>query len=115
MYEEEAELFRTLGDPIRLHILALLKIREACVCELAAALPVSQPAISQHLRRLRQAGLVRERRQKYWSYYRIAIDERVRWIAPILEKLPIASDDVQWLETHAVGVACGGDARVPPD
>ncbi|PSR20470.1 MAG: hypothetical protein C7B45_14725 [Sulfobacillus acidophilus] len=56
---EWVERFRVLGDATRLRILGLLGVRDACVCELVELLPVSQPAVSQHLRRLRQAALWR--------------------------------------------------------
>ncbi len=53
--------FEALGDPQRRAILTLLGDGERSVGELAAALPISRPAVSRHLRLLREAGLVRER------------------------------------------------------
>ena len=105
MYEDWAEQFRVLGDATRLRILALLRVREACVCELAALLPVSQPAVSQHLRRLRQAGLVAVRRQQAWTFYRLRPDmpNHLReWLADV----PVDAHDVEWLSTHHVGESC---------
>jgi ArsR family transcriptional regulator len=67
-----AKLFRVLGDDTRLQILALLRIREACVCELVELFGISQPAISEHLRRLREAGLVEDERRGMWVFYRRA-------------------------------------------
>ncbi len=67
-----AKVFRALGDDTRLHILALLGIREACVCELVELFGVSQPAISEHLRRLRDVGLVEDERRGTWVFYRRA-------------------------------------------
>lgn len=63
------KLFRALGQTTRLKILLLLSLRELCVCELKAILQVSQPAVSQHLRILKEADLVRERRQGQWSFH----------------------------------------------
>lgn len=48
----------------------LLLHEELCVCELAAVVGVSQSAVSQHLRRLKTVGLVRERRRGQWVFYR---------------------------------------------
>ncbi len=94
-----------MGDSVRLRILALLRVREACVCELVGRLPVSQPAVSQHLRRLKQAGLVSERRQKYWTYYAIRED-----LPPILKEivatLPRDADDEAWLMANQVDSTC---------
>ena len=67
-----AELLRALGDPTRLQMLALLRQRPLCVCELVARFPISQPAVSGHLRRLRSAGLVLDERRGMWVYYRLA-------------------------------------------
>lgn len=67
-----AHLLRTLGDETRLQVLLLLQRREFCVCELVDLFPISQPAVSGHLRRLRDAGLVRDERRGMWVYYRAA-------------------------------------------
>lgn len=53
--------FEALGDPTRRQILGLLAERERSVAELAAELPISRPAVSRHLRLLKQSGLVAER------------------------------------------------------
>ena len=63
------EEFKVLGDKTRLRILSLLQGRELCVCDLTEILEISQPGVSQHLRRLRQAGFVHERRGGQWIYY----------------------------------------------
>lgn len=66
-----ARLFASLGDPTRLSILAALAGGEMCVCDLAAYLSMSDSAVSHQLRRLRDAGLVRRRREGQVLYYRI--------------------------------------------
>jgi DNA-binding transcriptional ArsR family regulator len=55
-----ADPFEALGDPHRRTILRLLGERERSVGELAESMPISRPAVSRHLRVLREAGLVRE-------------------------------------------------------
>lgn len=69
MIEKSAELLKIFGDKTRLTIFSLLKIREMCVCELTALLNVSQPAISQHLRKLKLLNIVKERKSGQWVYY----------------------------------------------
>lgn len=65
-------LFKALADPTRLRSVVLLEREgELCVCELTHALGVAQPKISRHLAVLRAAGLVLDRRQGQWIYYRI--------------------------------------------
>lgn len=68
-----SELFAVLGDPTRLRLVGALAIRELCVCDLAAALGLSQSAVSHQLRLLRQLGIVRFRRDGRLIYY--ALDD----------------------------------------
>jgi ArsR family transcriptional regulator len=105
MFEEWADRFRVLGDATRLRILRLLSVRDACVCELVALLPVSQPAVSQHLRRLKQAGLVTEYRHKAWTFYRLRPDIPAP-VAACLAILRVDDQEAAWLRGHRVDVAC---------
>lgn len=66
-----AELFHALSDETRLAILEMLRDGERCVCELQDDLDAAQSRLSFHLKVLRDAGLVRDRRDGRWSYYRI--------------------------------------------
>src|SRR5438552_279004 len=66
---ELADIFKTLGDPTRLKILAALCRGERCVHDLCACLKMSQPAISQQLRILRGAHLVKPRRAGREIFY----------------------------------------------
>lgn len=66
----ESQLFRALADPTRRAIYENLSRREMNVSQLGDGLPVSQPAISQHLAVLREAGLLAERREGRFSFYR---------------------------------------------
>jgi ArsR family transcriptional regulator, arsenate/arsenite/antimonite-responsive transcriptional repressor len=66
-----SRLFKALGDETRLRIVALLSHGELCVCHLEAALGLSQPRISRHLASLRAAGVVEDRREGSWVYYRL--------------------------------------------
>lgn len=67
----DADVFRALSDPTRRAVYERLAGGERTVGELKAGLPVSQPAVSQHLAALRQAGLVVERREGRHAYYRV--------------------------------------------
>jgi ArsR family transcriptional regulator, arsenate/arsenite/antimonite-responsive transcriptional repressor len=65
-------LFKALSDPTRLRCIVLLVThKELCVCELTHALALPQPKISHHLATLRRAGLVSDRKEGLWIYYRI--------------------------------------------
>src|SRR5215470_17829457 len=63
--------FAALGDPTRRAVFARVARRPAAVGELARGLPVSRPAVSQHLRVLKEAGLVRETREGTRRIYRL--------------------------------------------
>ena len=65
------EMFAVLADPTRRRILDLLAEQERSVGELVAAFPISQPAVSRHLRVLREAGLVRLRGAGQRHIYRL--------------------------------------------
>jgi len=56
-------IFKALGEPTRLKIIKLLSDRELCVCDLEEVMQISQPRISQHLKVLKHAGLVNERKE----------------------------------------------------
>ena len=71
-----AELFKVLGDPTRLKIINALMLAEICVCDLASLFNMSQPAISHHLKVLRQTRLVKYRREGKTIYYKLD-DEHV--------------------------------------
>lgn len=64
--------FRALGDESRLRIVDLLRGGERCVCELTDALEVGQSLLSFHLKTLKDAGLVTDRRDGRWAYYALA-------------------------------------------
>lgn len=68
------EILKALGDETRLKILILLSRQEMAVCELIAALKLSQPAVSHHLKILKQARLVKDNREGKWIFY--TIDEK---------------------------------------
>jgi ArsR family transcriptional regulator, arsenate/arsenite/antimonite-responsive transcriptional repressor len=73
--KKTAKVFKTLSDETRLRILALLGQGELCVCDLMAILELPQSTVSRHLATLRHAGLVEDRRQGVWMYYRLAAGE----------------------------------------
>ncbi len=67
--QEMAAAFKVMSDPTRLKIINALLISEMCACDIAALLIMSQPAISHHLRILRQSRLIKYRRDGKAAYY----------------------------------------------
>lgn len=81
--DEATQIFKALSDPTRLRLIQLLACQERgsalCVMALADRLEVSQPAVSQHLRVLRNLGLVRGERRGYRVHYFLDEDELAKW------------------------------------
>lgn len=84
---EIAEKLKLLGDKTRLTMLTLLKEREWCVCEFVDIFDMSQPAISQHLRKLKSQGIVNEARRGQWVYYSLNVDD-MPYIQAVLNEMP---------------------------
>lgn len=108
--EATLDALRFLADGNRLRILQLLLQRESCVCEVIAELGQAQPLVSYHLRRLREAGLVRSRRHAQWVYYSIDAEAWEQFTRPIRSfcdagQLPLAA-------AFGASNACGDPAGV---
>jgi ArsR family transcriptional regulator, arsenate/arsenite/antimonite-responsive transcriptional repressor len=72
--ERATRLFQALSDPTRLSILQRLRFGERCVCDLTDALEAAQSRLSFHLKVLKDAGLVTDRRDGRWMYYTLNTD-----------------------------------------
>jgi ArsR family transcriptional regulator, arsenate/arsenite/antimonite-responsive transcriptional repressor len=81
-----AEVAKALGDPIRLQVVDVLRRHagQVCVCELVPLFEVSQPTLSHHLKKLREAGIVDCERRGLWAYYYVvpdALEELSTWLS----------------------------------
>ncbi|ACL19269.1 transcriptional regulator, ArsR family [Desulfitobacterium hafniense DCB-2] len=99
--ESLVEEFKALGDKTRLRIISLIHNQELCVCDLTEVLEISQPGVSQHMRRLRQGGLVKERRGGQWTYY--SLNEDNPFIEVILPLIPVIQEDEKRLQEFREG------------
>lgn len=66
---------KATADLNRLKLLACMKNGEVCVCDFVDVLGISQPAVSQHLRKLKEAGIITERKVGTWKHYRLVEDQ----------------------------------------
>lgn len=80
-------VMKALSDPNRVKIVKLLQERSLCVCELRAALGISQPSVSKHLRILEEAGLVTSRKEGLYVNYRLADGVASPYAATLLGNL----------------------------
>jgi ArsR family transcriptional regulator len=69
-----ARLFHALSDETRLAVLEMLRDGERCVCDLQSDIGAAQSRLSFHLKVLKEAGLVADRKEGRWSYYALAGD-----------------------------------------
>lgn len=85
-----AELFHALSDPTRLRIVAELRQGELCVCNLTGLLEAQQSRLSFHLKTLKDAGLVSDRRAGRWIHYSL-VPEAFEEVRLALEELSSAA------------------------
>lgn len=109
MYEIQ---FKALGEPTRLKIIKLLAARELCVCDLEEIMQISQPRISQHLKVLKYAGLVNERKEGQRSICSLnkallfhTMTEFMEYINKPMEDIPELQEEYSRLPTIA-GESC---------
>ena len=84
--EKISRVCKALSDITRLRIFLLLTERTLCVNAIVNFLGISQPAVSQHLKILREAGLVKSERKGYWMHYSADL-KKIKEIADILLKI----------------------------
>ena len=87
------KVFKALSDETRIRLLKLLQHRELCVCELMQVLNMTQSRISRNLGILKNAGLVKDRRDGSWVHYSINDDPSVSKILEVL-KNSINDDEI---------------------
>lgn len=80
-----AAVAKALSDPVRVQLVDVLRRHpgKVCVCELVPLFDISQPTLSHHLRKLRDAGLVACEKQGLWVYYYVlpdALEELSAWL-----------------------------------
>ena len=81
-----AEVAKALGDPVRLQLVDVLRKHagKVCVCELVPLFDISQPTLSHHLKKLRDAGIADSERRGLWAYYYVipdALEELTAWLS----------------------------------
>ena len=105
------EIFKGLSDPTRLRIMALLLDRELCVCDLMAVLKLPQSTVSRHMTRLKNAGLVEDRRDGKWVHYKLESTTIVEDLRQMLKRHLTSSEqfkkDSANLKSYSRAKRCG--------
>lgn len=90
-FQTVAEIFKQLCDGRRIQIFWLLCHCEECVINIAAMVGMSSPAVSHHLRQLKNSGLIVSRREGKEVYYRAAETEQTKLLHAMIEKMAAIS------------------------
>ncbi|MBM7571915.1 ArsR/SmtB family transcription factor [Aquibacillus albus] len=105
--EKAAMILKLLGDRTRLTMIKLLENNDCCVCEFVEIFQVSQPSISQHLRKLRDVGLVKEERRGQWIFYSLnKNNEHYSFVVQLLQQLPDQDYKLKELEEKGTRITC---------
>jgi ArsR family transcriptional regulator, arsenate/arsenite/antimonite-responsive transcriptional repressor len=93
---ELIKVLKAVADKNRLRILKMLEHKKMCVCEMASILEITQPSVSKHLGILRDAGLVKDKRNLQWIDYSLC-DEGINRYAPVLQR-----NIVKWVNEDSI-------------
>jgi len=105
--EKAATLLKLLGDKTRLTMVKMLDTNDYCVCEFVEIFKASQPAISQHVRKLKDAGIVRETRRGQWIIYSLNRDsDYYLLLENVLHHLPNQDFKLQELKEQGLRISC---------
>lgn len=124
--KELTNIFKALSDETRLRIIKLLEHGELCVCDVVAALDMVQPKVSFHLRILKEAGILKGRKDGKWIHYQIDdTDIFMRLlILSVFERIPksLLNEDIKRLDEFlkrkaeaaiSGGAVCDGCVKRP--
>ncbi len=105
--EKTATILKLLGDKTRLSMISMLLENECCVCEFVEIFQMSQPAISQHLRKLRDSGLVKEKKRSQWVIYSLNQEsEYYDMILDLSQHLPSQQEKLEELNRKGLRIIC---------
>ncbi|KUP08278.1 ArsR family transcriptional regulator [Bacillus coahuilensis m2-6] len=105
--EKSAMVLKLLGDKTRLSMVKMLDTNDCCVCEFVAIFNASQPAISQHIRKLKDVGIVKEERKGQWVMFSLNKESKYYpMISSILLHVPDQSDRIKELEEQGLRISC---------
>ncbi|HWH18003.1 MAG TPA: metalloregulator ArsR/SmtB family transcription factor, partial [Allosphingosinicella sp.] len=103
--QNASEIFRSLADPTRLRIVALLRAMELSVGELAQVLGQSQPRVSRHVRILIDAGLAERRKEGSWVFLSLGPPARVEPLFALLDRWADIDGEDAWAVADAARLA----------
>ena len=105
--ETTANILKLLGDKTRLTMIKIMSEHECCVCEFVDLFEMSQPAISQHLRKLKDVGIVNEARRGQWIFYSLnPSSSYYSFIQTVIKDLPNQNFKLEKLTAQGKRICC---------
>jgi ArsR family transcriptional regulator, arsenate/arsenite/antimonite-responsive transcriptional repressor len=105
--ETAAVILKLLGDKTRLTMIKILADHECCVCEFVTLFQMTQPAVSQHLRKLKDSGLVKESRKGQWVFYALNPSHPYHaFVLNVISDLPNQLTKLEELEAQGKRIFC---------
>ncbi|MGG0844804.1 ArsR/SmtB family transcription factor [Peribacillus simplex] len=105
--EGTANVLKLLGDKTRLTMVKIMSDHECCVCEFVDLFEMSQPAISQHLRKMKDSGFVKESRRGQWVFYSLnPSSSYYSFIQTVIKDLPSQNFKLEELSAQGKRICC---------
>ncbi|WP_404405590.1 ArsR/SmtB family transcription factor [Jeotgalibacillus malaysiensis] len=105
--EKASAALKLMGDKTRLTMLRILADHDCCVCEFVEIFQMSQPSVSQHVRKMKDIGMIKEQRKGQWIVYSLNESfEGYDMIHSILEQLPAQDHHLEQLIEQGKRVSC---------
>ncbi|MBU5267563.1 ArsR/SmtB family transcription factor [Virgibacillus proomii] len=106
-YSNAEKFLKAIGEETRLKIISCLTYDSFCVCELVELLQMSQPSISQHLKRLRQVEIILEERRGKWVFYSLNKEHELYTLfLHLISMLPPKTENIQSLIVDGKRILC---------
>jgi len=105
--EKAANILKLLGDKTRLTMIKIMDHHDCCVCEFVEIFETSQPAISQHVKKLKDVGLIKESRKGQWIIYSLNKEsEFYPLVKDLLLHIPDQTFRLKELEAEGKRITC---------
>jgi ArsR family transcriptional regulator len=106
-FNEAEYQLKAISEETRLKIISYLMVDSLCVCELVELLQMSQPSISQHVKRLKQAEIIVEERSGRWVFYSINMEHQLyTLLLQLVDKLPSSKEGIDSITFEGKRILC---------
>ena len=105
--DKAATALKLMGDKTRLTMLRILTDHDCCVCEFVEIFDMSQPSVSQHVRKMKDIGMIKEQRKGQWIIYSLnEAFEGYDMVQAVLQQLPVQDHHLEELIKKGKRISC---------